>query len=187
MKQTIWDHAASYWELDHLGVRPWASMPTGVTVHYTADPNFDRVKAHMLSENVGYHFIIDREGKIHQTASLGRCVNHAGKALWNGQSPNRTHLAVAFLSWGLLNSDSKAWNGTSVVGAVKRDGHLWDPATRAQEVSLLDLLHWAMSEFGILASNLCGHDECALPKGRKTDPGGSLSKPMSHIRRELST
>lgn len=186
MNQTIWDHAASYWELDHLGVRPWASLPTGVTVHYTADPNLDRVKAHMLSERVGYHFIIDRAGAVHQTASLGRCVNHAGKAMWNGQSPNRTHLAVAFLSWGLLSKESKSWTGAPVIG-VKREGNLWDPATVRQEESLIDLLQWAMREYGIMASNLCGHDECALPKGRKSDPGGSLSRSMGAIRKELST
>lgn len=184
--KSIWESSDQYWEIDRLGTKLWPGLPTGITVHYTADGDLARVKREMDKQNVGYHFIIDRNGSLHQTANLAKAVNHAGKAMWNGQSPNRTHIAVSFVSWGLLNDDSLAWNGTKIVG-LNRRGHLWDPATEAQEKRLYSLLRDLMRDFEISALNICGHDECALPHGRKVDPGGSLSKSMVEIRKDLSS
>jgi N-acetyl-anhydromuramyl-L-alanine amidase AmpD len=181
--KSIWEPADSLWEIDRLGVRSWPGLPTGITVHYTADGDLERVKREMNSSKVGYHFIVDRDGLIHQTANLAKAVNHAGKAMWNGQSPNRTHLAVAFISWGHLDKDGRAWNGMKVLNPVKRRGLLWDPATEVQEKKLLQLLSDLMRDFDISPMNICGHDECALPAGRKADPGGSLSKSMAEIRK----
>lgn len=185
--KSIWESSDSFWEIDRLGIKFWPALPTGITVHYTADSDIDRVKREMDKTRIGYHFLIAKNGTLHQTANLTKSVNHAGKAMWNGQSPNRTHIAVAVVSWGLLNSDSLAWNGTRVLNPVKRRGKMWEPATTAQEARLMDLLRDLIKEFGILPSNICGHDECALPQGRKIDPGGTLSKTMSDIRKELSS
>lgn len=184
--KSIWEKSNSFWNIDQLGTRPWPALPTGITVHYTADGDIERVKREMSQAHVGYHFVIDRDGSLHQTANLAKAVNHAGKAMWQGQSPNRTHLAVAFVSWGLLHEGGIAWNGTRVIG-VNRRGHLWDPATAKQEKVLINLLRELCRDFQILPLNICGHDECALPAGRKVDPGGSLSKTMAEIRKELST
>jgi N-acetyl-anhydromuramyl-L-alanine amidase AmpD len=140
----------------------------------------------MDAKKIGYHFIIDRDGSLHQTASLSHSVNHAGKAMWNGQSPNRTHLAIAFISWGFLTDESKAWNGTQVAG-VKRRGKLWDPASEAQENRLNKLLGELIRFYGISPLNICGHDECAIPQGRKADPGGSLLKTMGDIRKSFAS
>lgn len=185
--KSIWEGAVEYWEIDRLGVNPWPALPTGITIHYTADGDIDRVKREMDKSKIGYHFIIDRDGLIHQTAALTKSVNHAGKALWNGQSPNRTHIAIAVVSWGLVNDDKIAWNGTKVPFAVKRKGQYWDSATPAQERSLMKLLFGLISDFQIRASNICGHDECALPPGRKIDPGCVFSFSMPELRKALST
>jgi N-acetyl-anhydromuramyl-L-alanine amidase AmpD len=184
--KSIWEGAQEYWEIDRLGVHFWPALPTGITVHYTADGDIDRVKREMDKNKIGYHFIIDRDGFLHQTANLTKSVNHAGKAMWNGQSPNRTHIAVAIVSWGLLNDDSLAWNGTRVVG-TKRKGQLWDAASMAQEKMLDRLLRGLMIDFRITPANICGHDECALPKGRKIDPGCTLSMSMSDIRKSFAS
>jgi len=184
--KSIWEGAKEYWEIDRLGVNFWPAMPTGITVHYTADGDIARVKREMDKSKVGYHFIIDRNGALHQTANLTKSVNHAGKAMWNGQSPNRTHIAVAIVSWGFLNDDGLAWNGTKVIG-TKRKGQLWDAASEAQEKMLMHLLRELMADFAISPGNICGHDECALPKGRKSDPGQTLSMSMSDIRKMLSS
>jgi N-acetyl-anhydromuramyl-L-alanine amidase AmpD len=185
--KSIYEKAHSYWEIDRLGTTAWPALPTGITVHYTADGNLERVKREMDKSKCGYHFIIDREGLLHQTANLAKAVNHAGKANWSGQSPNRTHLSVSLLSWGLLNGDGLAWNGTKIANPVKRGGHLWDAATEKQEKALIKLLRGLMADFGISAANICGHDECAMPKGRKIDPGLIMSFTMAQIRKELST
>ena len=183
--KSIWENADKLHDLDRLGTTFWPVVPTGITIHYTADENMDRVKREMNMNGIGYHFIIDRDGSLHQTAHLLKAVNHAGKAMWNGQSPNRTHIAIAFISWGLLNSDGFAWNGSKAVG-VKRMGHLWDAASQAQEMRLSTLVRQLMQEFSISAANVCGHDECALPKGRKSDPGGSLKLSMIDFRKAIS-
>ena len=183
--KSIWEAADKYWNIDRLGTKFWPALPTGITIHYTADGDLDRVKREMETKGVGYHFIIDRDGSLHQTANLLKAVNHAGKAMWNGQSPNRTHIAIAFISWGLLNSDSLAWNGSKAVG-VKRRGHLWDAATPEQEERLSTLVRQLMREFAISAANICGHDECALPQGRKVDPGGSLLLSMGDFRKAIA-
>lgn len=183
--KSFWDNADEYWDLDRLGTRFWSDIPTGITIHYTADVNLDRVKREMDRTGFGYHFIIDRDGSLHQTANLLKAVNHAGRAMWNGQSPNRTHIAIAFMSWGLLDNDSKAWNGTKVIG-IKRQGHLWDAATLEQETQLFTIVRQLMREFAISAANVCGHDECGIPKGRKFDPGGSLKLSMSDFRKAIS-
>lgn len=183
--KSIWEKSSSFWEIDRLGTKPWPALPTGITVHYTADSDIERVKREMDQSKVGYHFLIDKNGLIHQTANLSKAVNHAGKAMWNGQSPNRTHIAIAFVCWGLANRDGLAWNGT-VIETVKRNGHLWEPATDKQEKALRRLIIDLMRDFGITAANICGHAECALPAGRKCDPGGSLSFTMAQLRKELS-
>jgi N-acetyl-anhydromuramyl-L-alanine amidase AmpD len=185
--KSIWEKSNSFYEIDKLGVRSWPSLPTGITVHYTADGDLDRVKREMDKTKIGYHFIIDREGKIHQTANLAKAVNHAGKAMWNGQSPNRTHLAISVLSWGLVNRDGLSWNGTRVLNVEKRMGELWDIATQKQESVLKKLIQDLMTDFQISAANICGHEECAIPRGRKIDPGGVLSFTMAQLRKELST
>lgn len=183
--KSIWENADKFHDLDRLGTTFWPGLPTGITIHYTADGNMDRVKREMSTKKVGYHFIIDRDGSLHQTAHLLKAVNHAGKAMWNGQSPNLTHIAIAFISWGLLNADGFAWNGSKEVN-VKRRGYLWDAASQAQETRLSTLVRQLMLEFAISAANICGHDECALPQGRKVDPGGSLKLSMSDFRKSIS-
>lgn len=167
--------------------------PQGITVHYTADRQVQRVCDALTARALGYHLIIDNFGAVYQFVPFDRRVSHAGKALWNDLSPNRAHLAVAVTSWGYLTDDLKAWNGEAVVSsdAAHRPGNLsthmrwWDKATPAQERALLAFMHWAM-DHGIAPQDICGHDECALPRGRKEDPGGVLSQPMSKIRKLLS-
>jgi hypothetical protein len=111
-------------------------------------------------------------------------------------SPNRHFLAVAVASWGLLDKKGGslvAWNGSQVAAheAEKRPGNLtgeaflWDIATAPQERELKKFLKWVIG-CGIPPSMICGHDECALPRGRKPDPGGVLSQTMKELRGELA-
>ncbi len=174
------------------------SQPHGVTVHYTADNVMKRTVEVLREKKYGYHLIIDHKGKVHQTCWLDKSVNHAGKALWNHQSPNRMHLAVAILNWGELKKERDketgcdrflAWNGDEVpadqvrraVGNVGTHSSYWHKATAEQEQTLMDILRFCMA-FGMDPNNVCGHDECALPPGRKVDPGGSLSHSLREIR-----
>lgn len=172
-------------------------VPSGITIHYTADGDAKKSIAALKGAGLGYHIIIDRDGTVYQTCYLSQSVDHAGKALWNGRSPNRHHIAVAVVSWGAVNfKDGKytAWTGMPLPKAEvqRREGNLgpgeyhWHVCTRAQEDALFAFLRWAVSK-GIKPEDVCGHDEAAIPKGRKADPGGVISKSMKEIRDVLAT
>jgi hypothetical protein len=115
--------------------------PKGVTIHYTASRNLGSTVKELANKSLGYHLIIDRDGTIYQCAYFSHKVNHAGKAIWNELSPNRTHIAVSLISWGLLKEMApgayESWSGKLVAttDCVKRKGNWWDCATKEQELS----------------------------------------------------
>ena len=171
--------------------------PEGVTLHYTADRNFQRTYRELVTNKLGYHFVIDRDGKVYQLAYLDRTTAHAGKAMWNGLSPNRTHLSIALISWGMLEKKEDhwcAWTGEKLPeqAVVARPSNIdgktyaWDKATDEQEETLQMLLKWIILN-GVSPKNICDHSECALPAGRKYDIGGVISTPMHDLRTKLQT
>lgn len=181
-----------------LGVAPWGlGDPCGITIHYTADRNLQRVVEDGRQSKIGYHLLIDRDGSVHQTAYLDQRVNHAGNAAWAGRSPNRSHIAVALLGWGKVNQGPGAtyysWTGAVVppgdvrytAGNTSRAPDFWDCFTAEQESKLEELCRYFIATSSVAPQDICGHDECAIPLGRKVDPGGSLSMPMPDFRRKL--
>lgn len=179
--------ADDYKFIEGLSMNLWPmKSPRGITIHYTADSSFERVKKQIELSKIGYHFIILKNGEIIQTASLDYAVNHAGRAVWNNLSPNRQHIAIAFMCWGKLNDKGHTWSGSQVHNPVRRINGTWDIATRDQESSLLKLVNFLCMTYNITAQNVCGHDECAMPPGRKLDPGGSLSMKMADFRKLIS-
>lgn len=195
----LYEHVSEIYKLNQLaqGKLPSGS-PRGVTVHYSAERDMEStVKAlagrGLEVKSLGYHLLIDRAGRAIQLTSFSHRVYHAGHAMWNGSSPNSSHIAVSLLSYGLLKRDAggifTSWFGEIV---PKEDAQLrpnnvngrkdyWDAATFAQEVELYRFLRWCVTK-GIDPENICGHDECAVPHGRKVDPGGVLSGTMAHVR-----
>jgi N-acetyl-anhydromuramyl-L-alanine amidase AmpD len=185
----------------HSGLPFQGHSPSGVTIHYTGGRSLQGAVDALKAASLNYHIIIDREGKIVQTAYLRWRVYHAGKAMWNGQSPNQTHAAVAVLSYGELEQAHNqhgdpilvSWAGSTVKfdQAAHRpdnsklgDMSWWDKCTPVQEHSLVSVLEWFIG-CGISPDNVSGHDESALPDGRKRDPGGVLSFTMSELRDRL--
>lgn len=167
--------------------------PLGITVHYLGSHNVAASIDHLRGSSLAYHVIIDRGGAAWQMADFERRVNHAGVASWRGKSPNRSHIAIALASWGQLKFESKklkTWAGASYApeGAAYREGNLglaktwWDAATEAQVSALTLCAKHLVSAYRIDPENICGHDECALPHGRKSDPGGVLPFTMKAFR-----
>lgn len=182
-----------------LGCGKMEGTPLGVTIHYLAERNVANAIVGLRSNKLGYHLIIDRDGHVVQCGDFSERMNHAGRATWRGVSPNRRHLAVAVVSWGEVAKIQdafgyKAWTGAkvNVFDVVTRRGNVdnvwryWDAATAAQEDSLFHFLAWAVKSGGIDPRSVCGHDEAAIPFGRKNDPGGVLSLSMQQIRDILS-
>lgn len=151
--------------------------PRGVTVHYTASRNIGATVRDLSAKRLGYHFIIDRDGTTYQCAGTNQVLNHAGRSAWGDTLPNRDHVGVALISWGQVTWTSDeyltTWCGVllPVSEGVKTGKTWWHKATEAQEKSLLSLLK-NLVDSGVPAKNICGHDECCIPKGRKIDPGG---------------
>lgn len=164
----------------------FSDLPIGVTIHYTADDSLERSISALRMAGLGYHIIIDRDGSTYQCAPFTDRVYHAGKALWHGYKPNSSHIAISLISWGKL-SHGKSWRGDVVPEAeiAERWGGQWHEATPVQGQVLMNLLRWLV-EAGIDPRHICGHDECALPPGRKVDPGGVLSKTMAEIRAQFT-
>lgn len=168
--------------------------PKGITIHYTADRDIDRVINSLSKNNLAYHIIIDRDGSIVQMAYFTQRVYHAGKARWISRSPNREHISVALASWGKLSEKGETWVGEKLPDddIIERPGNLtklvfkWDKATGQQEAALFTFLEWACKQFEINPHEICGHDECAIPEGRKEDPGGVISVSCSEIRQLIS-
>lgn len=172
--------------------------PKGITIHYTADPTVEGTLKSFGANGYCYHLIIDRDGKVTQSCYFEAGTWHAGKAEWAGQSPNRMHIAVALVGWGWLKPDGhggfKSWAETPVPAAevAQRPDNLtgevgaWHACTPVQEQALEQVLLWCMAN-GIGAGDICGHDEAALPKGRKFDPGGALSRTMPELRAHLAS
>lgn len=174
--------------VEGLAQSPWAQKsPRGVTVHYSADGSSERLRREMFATKIGYHFLIEKKGRIIQTSSLDKTVHHAGKAMWRDLSPNRHHIAIAFICWGKLNDKGHTWTGLQIHNPVTRAKGMWEPATSEQEASLVRLLKFLCLSYKISPEDICGHDECAIPHGRKADPGGSLSMTMSELRAQLDT
>lgn len=173
--------------VEGLAQSPWAQKsPKGITIHYSADGSSERLRREMFATKIGYHFLIAKNGRIIQTSPLDKTVHHAGKAMWNDLSPNRHHIAIAFICWGKLNEKGHTWTGLQIQNPVTRAAGTWEPATNEQEASLIRLLKFLSLTYKISADDICGHDECAIPPGRKADPGGSLSMTMPSLRSSLA-
>lgn len=174
------------------------NRPHGVVVHYTADRALEAGAAYLVSANLGYHLIVGRDGGIYQMTSLDRMAWHAGKAIWHGRSPNHHFLGVSLVSWGFLkqlpSGKFRSHTGADVdpddVAQRPDNRHgivqPWDAATPEQVTSLEEILQWCVTR-GIDPDMVCGHDECALPPGRKADPGGVLPYAMSELRQRLKS
>lgn len=174
------------------------NTPVGIVVHHTADRDLGRVRTSLDQNGLGYHLIIARDGSVTQHGWLDRQMWHAGKALWNGHSPNHRFLGVSLLSWGEVKLDDvdgrwKSWSGATIpeTEVVHRQANVgqgffyWDAATPEQFKSLTDVCLWLCNQ-GIWPKLVCGHDECALPRGRKSDPGGVLPVSMMDFRDMLT-
>lgn len=180
----LYENAAGFHSLE--GPSPGAfqpGRPIGATVHYTASGTAISALSQEAVSGLGYHIIIDRDGSVVQTCYFDRRVSHAGKAEWNKFSPNLYHVAIAVVSWGLLDSDGKNYLGKMPEGQIRlKYAKKWHAATVTQEVALVRLLAW-LERNGMDRREMCGHDECCIPPGRKVDPGGTLSFTMAEYRR----
>lgn len=166
--------------------------PKATVVHYTAGGSGGGSVSWLCNPmaRASAHFLIERDGRKNQLVDLDQAAWHAGVGEFEGESnPNLFTIGIELANHGfvqLINGDyyyeigrslkkyrraEPRWaelvydNGNSVSG-------YWEPYPDAQLDSLQELLLWLKDAgYKEAVSNLVGHEEIALPMGRKKDPG----------------
>ena len=68
-----------------------------IVLHWTAGSSVDSDIRTLKRKNYGYHFIIDKEGKINQGSPVNKNVGHAGNSYGpNGPYTNGTSIGISF-------------------------------------------------------------------------------------------
>ena len=129
-----------------------ALKPTGATIHYSASRDLKITIQSLKETKTGYHFVIDRDGTIYQLECLSKRVHHAGRAMWNLYSPNRSHVAICLISWGLVKGlvpgAFESWSKRTVPSddVIHFNGQPWDKATEAQFAALFNVSVWLLDQ-----------------------------------------
>jgi N-acetylmuramoyl-L-alanine amidase len=168
----------------------------GTVVHYTAGGAASGSVSWLCSEEAraSAHFVVSRKGELTQLVDLGRAAWHAGASEmeYEGETTsnaNRFTIGVELANHGLLLEDGggtlrtpvtrNRYRGPDPVFAelVYDDGHIvvgwWEPYPDAQVEALLDLLK-RLRNHGYQIDPIVGHEEIAVPFGRKMDPGAAF-------------
>lgn len=176
--------------------------PKGAIVHFTAGRSLKGVSDAVNTSNYGasqgyVYFTISNDGSVIQGFSLDEYGSHAGVSSWPSLGENVSKYLVGieiccagqldskFTSWfGEKYSDNEVRHSDNVENIQKGFYHKY---TAAQEKALIDLLCWLKhnNEEVFSFDHVLGHDECAVPTGRKNDPGASLSVTMPKFRQNL--
>lgn len=171
--------------------------PAIIVDHYTGGPFSARGQADWMLKSeagVSYHFLVGREGDVYQLVPLDEKAWHAGISSYRHPETGETEgwlnlwsIGIGYANAGLLardgNDDFWVPIGGDVVpyegpepvcGTLKyddgREVHgCWEPYPGAQIEAGLEL-HKALVSEGWPSQHV-GHEECAMPFGRKSDPG----------------
>jgi len=176
------------------------SLWLGTVIHFTGSRPGTRGDIAWLcnpASSASAHFVIGRDGAITQLVSLDRCAWHAGQSalpLRSGKKIagcNSTCLGIELDNLGpvLEDPDGEGWvfeagnallpyvGEPPVRATLEWPGGpqlqcLWEPYPAAQ-IDALEHLLGLLGEAGhhAAAQNLIGHEEVAIPFGRKRDPG----------------
>ncbi len=148
---------------DNCGPRPAGMAVDAIVIHYTALPLAESLE---LLARPGHpastHYVIDRDGTLYQMVPERLRAWHSGVSC--------------------LGSRERV-NDFSIGIDLVYEPDVDDGYTEPQYVVLLDLLDGIRSRHPIRPENVVGHEEVALPRGRKTDPGPLFDWPR--VRRHL--
>ena len=182
--------------------RTKSGRPKGLIVHYTAGRNDASATLRSMAKRGLGCIVMDNEGQMIRANNqdLDEVAYHAGKSEKYGVKGLSFYcMGMEICNAGLLEakgSEFKSWFGkmyardevrtvTESTGGYPRGGD-YHKYTDKQEEALINFCLWQKSvnpEFDF--DWVLGHDEVAIPRGRKQDPGGSLSMPMPHFRQKL--
>jgi len=176
--------------------------PEGMIVHFNAGRN-DPVSTMATGRGNGYLYsALGRDGLLVQSNALNEWGYHAGTSSWvdpAGKKFSSVHTRLHGLEISsagrvdpLSDGTFKTWFKTilpaSEVRTVAKKDNVqkgsYHAYAKVQEQALIEYILWLKvnnpSVFNF--DMVVGHDEVALPLGRKNDPGGALSMTMPEFR-----
>lgn len=142
---------------ENFGERPQG--PDGiidcVVLHYTATDTID-VALKILTDpktQVSSHYVIDEDGTIYQLVDDDKRAWHAGKSFLEGREDvNDFSIGIELQNKGYYNK-------------------IWTPFDKRQINALIKLLEILVKKYNIPLDRIVGHEDVAIPHGRKIDPG----------------
>lgn len=174
--------------------------PRGVVIHFTAgrfaSGKTDAINTLKDLSNRGLGcFVMDTDGVLYKdkNQSLSDVGYHAGDSRWMGKKSISYHcMGLEICCGGNLDSKGRTWYGLDIPRDQRRTisntSHApigtYHKFTKAQEKAIMNFIKWQMDtnpEFD--ADWIVGHHE--ISPGRKSDPGGSLSISMRHLREKV--
>lgn len=169
---------------------------TGVVIHYTAGGSASGSVQWLCNpvSKVSAHFVISRHGDVIQLVPVDRKAWHAGMSeMQVGDetigNANRFTIGVELANHGYLHRIDGEWHyelgralkpyrrAEPVFGSLHYDTGLvvkgyWEPYPDRQIDALAGLLLDIKAVgYQQAAANIVGHEEIAMPFGRKSDPG----------------
>lgn len=135
----------------NFNIRAPGAVVDSVVVHYT-DMDYASSMERLLDyrAEAGTHFVIDRNGRMTALVSLRHRAWHAGKSELYGRPD--------------VNSSSVGIDLVFVPGPKAL-------YTQAQYRTLRTVLQTLQRHLPIHADRVVGHEDVAIPRGRKQDPG----------------
>lgn len=181
------------WSGNHGGLRKETRF---LVIHYTGGESAAGAIAWLRSpaSHASAHLVIDQAGAVTQLVELDRVAWHAGASEWAGeQGLNRCSIGIELVNPGPLarirpgiwGSAKRARGEDEVIHAPPLHGgsvRAWAkyPAVQVAACQAVALaLHQVYAFEAVL-----GHDEIAVPRGRKMDPGPAFD--MSALRARLA-
>lgn len=154
----------------------------GIVLHRTAgstaESTLDQWRGH--TRPLGTHFLIDKDGTIHQTASLNNQTRHVGKIRSRGEvegtitpeeqqrldaareAPGNDYTAVHRIESARAYPNRFPTNGDcigiEVVGAYNERTGSWDPPTPEQTASIRRLVGTLQNNYGLDDHDIYQHD-----------------------------
>ena len=162
---------------------PWA----GAIIHYDQTWNMAGSIAAAAKGGVGYHFVIDKNGGIHQVESLDNPMYHGGP-------PNNGHrIGIALNNYGFWDEKNgadpfpagKTYKGHDMDKEFKEGPNtagskrMWEaPYTKAQKNAYKKLITALMGHYGFTKDDVYRHSQKTT--GVKQDPGPFWPHKMSN-------
>lgn len=130
----------------------------------------NRIRAIFDDYSVEAHYVIDRQGAVHQFVDDQLIARHAGAGSWAGDPRLTNGMNQYSLGIELLGIGTKA-EMANVIGrdANNRVRQTDRGYTNEQYTSLRQLTNHLMDQYAIPKENIIGHDD--YDPGRKWDPG----------------